>query len=113
MIARKRRNGMSLIELMAAIIIAGTIAAVSIQYLRPASETGKQRSCDLIRETLQSHARRFNERTGQVPSSNLSQLQSTEYYGPVLPTCPITGDSYRLDRSGVVTCPTHEATRDK
>lgn len=113
MTARGRRTGMSLIELMATIIIAATIAALSIQYLRPTSDTGKQRSCDMIRETLQSYARYYNETTGQVPSGDLSELQSPQSYGAALPKCPVTGESYSLDRSGVVTCPTHEATRDK
>lgn len=111
--ATTARAGMSLIEVLAAIVIAATIAALSIQYLRPASETGKQRSCDLTREILQSDVQRFTASSGRAPSRDLRELSTTQYSGTVLPTCPITDQSYRLDRSGVVTCPTHEATRVK
>jgi prepilin-type N-terminal cleavage/methylation domain-containing protein len=111
--ATTKRTGMSLIEVLAALVIAATIAALGIHYLRPAGDTGKQRTCDMTREILQTDARRFTESTGRPPSRNLRQLRTNQYSGTVLPTCPVTGQSYRLDRSGIVTCPTHEATRVK
>ena len=104
-------TGMSLIEVLAALVIAATVAALGVQYLRPAGETGKQRTCDMTREILQTDARRFTESTGRVPSSDLRELRTPQYSGTVLPTCPVTGQSYLLDRSGIVTCPTHESTR--
>lgn len=111
--ATTKRTGMSLIEVLAALVIAAIVAALSIQYLRPAGDTGKQRSCDMTREILQTDTRRFTDSTGRAPSSNLRELGTNQYSGTVLPTCPITAQSYRLDRSGIVTCPTHETTRVK
>ena len=109
----RRCTGMSLIEVLAALVIAATVAALGIQYLRPAGDTGKQRSCDVTREILQADARRFTESTGRAPSSDLRELRAIQYSGTVLPTCPITAQSYRLDLGGIVTCPTHESTRVK
>ncbi len=111
--ATAKRTGMSLIELMAALIIAATVAAMGFQYLRPAGDTGKQRACDMTREILQTDAQRFTESTGRAPSSDMRELETIQYSGTALPTCPITDQSYRLDRSGIVTCPTHETTRVK
>ncbi len=105
--------GMTLMELLAALIIAATVAAVSIQYLRPPSETGKQRSCDLTRAMLQNDAQRYFDTTGVMPRTDLRELATAEYAGVVVPTCPVTGEAYRLDRNGIVGCPTHEATRVK
>ncbi len=111
--ATEKCTGMSLIEVLAALVIAATIAAIGIQYLRPAGDTGKQRTCDMTREILQTDARRFTESTGRAPSRNLRELRTDQYSGTVLPTCPVTEQSYLLDRSGIVTCPTHESTRIK
>ena len=111
--AIRKRTAMSLIEILAALVIAATIAAIGIQYIRPAGATGKQRTCDLTREILQTDARRFSEATGRTPSSDLRELATNQYTGTTLPICPVTGQSYRLDRSGTVTCPTHESTRTK
>ena len=113
MMPTANRAGFSLLEVIAALILAATVAAISIQYLRPPSETGKQRSCDFARQILQNDAQRYSESTGQMPRSDLSELRTLEYSGTVLPTCPITGQAYRRDRNGVVGCPTHEATRAK
>jgi prepilin-type N-terminal cleavage/methylation domain-containing protein len=107
------RHGMTLLEVMAALIIAATVAAISIQYLRPVDATSKQRTCDMTRELLQNDAQRYFEATGQLPRTDLRELRTAQYSGTVLPICPVTGQSYRRDRNGVVGCPTHEATRAK
>jgi hypothetical protein len=46
-----------------------------------------------------------------MPSGSLRELETSEFAGDVLPLCPMTGEAYSIDRSGVVACPTHEATR--
>jgi type II secretory pathway pseudopilin PulG len=104
---------MTLLEVMAALIIAATVAAISIGYLRPPSETGKQRSCDVTRQMLQNDAQRYLESSGRMPQTDLRELRDPRYSGSVLPVCPITGEAYRRDRAGIVGCPTHEATRVK
>jgi prepilin-type N-terminal cleavage/methylation domain-containing protein len=107
------QTAFTLIELIAALAIAASIAAISIQYLRPAGVTSQQRSCDLTRELLQSDAQRYQATLGRAPSANLSELANSQYSGTPLPRCPITGESYRLGRDGTVGCPTHETTRSK
>lgn len=111
MTGNARRVGFSLLELIAALIIAATLAALSLHHLREPAQTGKQRSCDLTREVLQDHADRYLEANGRLPQSDLRELATTQYSGNDLPVCPVTGLSYRLDRNGVVTCPTHEPSR--
>lgn len=105
------RRGFTLLELIAAVIISATLAAVSIHYLREPSITGKQRSCDTARELMQGYADRYFEENDRRPSGNLRELATDEYAGITVPVCPVTGDAYAIDRNGVVGCPTHESTR--
>lgn len=107
------RRGFSLIELIAALIIAATLAAFSIQYLRQPSQSGKQRSCDVTREILQDYADRFIEGNNRPPSRDLRELAVTEYAGATVPRCPVTDDAFEIDRNNVVQCPTHEVSREK
>ena len=107
----RRCLGMSLLELLAALIIAASVSALGIHYLRPAGESSQQRSCDLTRALLQNDAQRFLESNGRLPRSDLQELRTNQYSGPTLPVCPVTSQSYRLDRQGIVVCPAHEATR--
>jgi prepilin-type N-terminal cleavage/methylation domain-containing protein len=105
------RNAFSLLEIIAALVIASTVAVVGIQYLRPSGDTGKQRSCDLTREMLQNDTQRYSEYVGSMPSADLNELAFPQYSGAVLPTCPVTGQAYGLDKDDNVVCPTHESTR--
>ncbi len=82
---RIQRNAFSLLEITAALVISATVAVAGIQYLRPAGDTGKQRSCDLTRELLQNDAQRYFEYTGSMPGADLKELVSPEYSGAVLP----------------------------
>jgi competence protein ComGC len=111
MIDRKGKVGFTLLELVAALMIAAGLAALSMHYLQVPGQTSKQRSCDLTREVLQDYADRYQQSQGRGPSADLRELQTSQYAGVNLPTCPVTGQAYTLVRSGVVSCPTHEATR--
>lgn len=111
MIPADHRNGFSLLEVIAALVIAATVAAISIRYLRVPGQTGKQRSCDVTREILQNYATTYSETNGQFPSRDLRELGTTQYAGIALPTCPVTKEAYTIGRSGSIACPTHEATR--
>jgi prepilin-type N-terminal cleavage/methylation domain-containing protein len=104
--------GFTLMEIIAALVIASLVSVIGIQYLRPSGDTSKQKSCDLAREMLQNDAQRYFEVHGVMPAADLNQLASPEYSGALLPTCPVTDQAYRLDRNNTVICPTHESTRN-
>jgi prepilin-type N-terminal cleavage/methylation domain-containing protein len=101
------RDGFSLIEVIAAVIIAATVAALSIHYLKPAAATSQQRSCDLTRQLLQNDADRYFQSTGRRVSRNLRQLKSSAYSGDPLPACPVSQRPYRCNAQGIVFCTKH------
>jgi len=101
------RSGMSLIEIIAALIIAATVTAVGIRHLTPVNESSRNRSCELTRQVLQNDVKRYRETTGQTVSSNLREIAVNDYSGNPLPTCPGSGSVFRLNRSGQVECPSH------
>ena len=105
-----RSGGFSLLEVIFALTLTAIVAALGIRHLNVPGDTAQQRTCDATRQTLQGYAERFRDDTGQVPGRNLREIQTANYAGTTLPTCPITGQAYRI-RRGVVGCPTHEATR--
>ncbi len=113
MMQTKTRAGFTLLEITTGLIIAAAVAAISIQYLRPAAETSEQRACDMTRQLLQNEANRYMDSLGRLPSADLRELGTTQYAGTVLPTCPMTGDAYTRGRTGIVGCPAHEPTREK
>ncbi|TWU56826.1 hypothetical protein Poly51_27430 [Rubripirellula tenax] len=107
-VSRSPRRAFSLVELLAAVMIAAIVATIAISQYRTPGDTAHSRSCELCRETVQTEVRRFTDTTSSSPSSDLRQLTSTEYWGGPLPTCPVTGNAFQLDRSGTVVCSTHK-----
>ncbi len=104
------RRGFTLLEMILTVVIISTVAAVSLQYLRPTGEASRQRSCDLARQMLQNYADRYYTQTGNWPSNNLSEIAKANYAGDSLPVCPCQGGNYQMS-GAIVICPTHEATR--
>ena len=110
--SRLPRQGLTLIEILAALMIASLVAVLGVRHTLPVGESAKQHTCDLTRQILQNDASLYQQTTGNSPSGDLRELENAQYSGVVLPVCPITGEQYSLERNGTVTCPTHESTRE-
>ncbi len=105
-----RRRGLTLLEVILAVVIAATVAAMGLHFMRPTGVHSRQQSCDLTRQTVQLEAGRYRDANGVWPSSDLRQLNDSAYFPNGVPSCPAQGGAYRLTGSQVV-CPVHEATR--
>lgn len=99
---------MSLLELVAAMTIAAAVMALGVHYLKPADAVAHQRSCDLTRELLQNDCERHFDANDRYPRTDLRDIQSAEFAGDPLPTCPSIGENYRVNRSGRIECPSHQ-----
>ncbi len=105
-----RRRAFTLLEIMLAVIITGVVAALGISHLRKPGVDSHQHACDVDREMLQGLAERYAEDEDASPSKDLRELAAADYFDGKLPTCPSTHQAYEW-RNGIVSCPTHEATR--
>ncbi len=104
-------SGFSLLEVILAIVIASTVAAIGISHLRKPASDAHQHSCDAHREMLQGLADRYVAEQGLPASRDLRELQGATYYETAVPRCPATAQSYEL-LGPLVECPAHRSTRN-
>ncbi|TWT53928.1 hypothetical protein Pla22_15620 [Rubripirellula amarantea] len=107
MISSKSTSAFTLIEVIAAVILVSVVAMLGIQHVRTAGESGQARGCELNRRTLQLEVERYELLNRSLPSRDLRELKSADYWNGDLPTCPVTGQAMTIDRDGNVVCPTH------
>ncbi|WP_372722968.1 competence type IV pilus major pilin ComGC [Novipirellula sp.] len=101
------RKGFTLIEVMAVLIISATVAIIGIRHLQQPGDLAHDRSCQLARELLQHYVQAYIDDTGSAPSSSMREIATDVYAGRTLPTCPVTGRAFQLDRNGRVRCADH------
>ena len=105
-----QRGGFTLLEVILAVVIAATVAAMGVHFMRPTGIHSRQKACDLTRQTVQLEANRYRDANGVWPRNDLRELVAAEHFVNGVPSCPAQGGAYRLNGSQVV-CPLHEATR--
>jgi len=104
--SRNMKFGFSLIEVIFAIVLSAAVAIIGIRHLQTPGNVARDRACDLQREMLQGHADRYADMVGRTPSRDLNELESAEYLGTELPSCPSSGQAFRY-QGGEVICPAH------
>lgn len=101
-----RRSGMSLLEVVAAVVIASMLAVAGFALMRDQSGIAHQRICEGHRTVLQCDAELYQRETGRWPSGKMSELATSDYTGPKLPCCPMSpktsGSNYRFTGNRVI-----------
>lgn len=92
-----------MLELIAAVILLGAVAAVAVPRFGTAARAVDVESCHRCRETIDLHAAMFKRNTGSWPQANLSNLAATLPEG--LPACPVDGTAYSLNTTTGETVP--------
>lgn len=105
------RDGMSLLEIVAAVILSAMVAMTGLMFLQGHGKTAQERTCMGHRIRLRNDAELFLRENGRGPDSNLEKLRDGNYTGNVLPACPSHGGTdgktnYRWDGTDV-TCGYH------
>ena len=97
-IALNLRRGFSLLELLAVVVILGIIAALIVPRVGQSSDTAKEKMLPAQSRRNQHHVEQYYIHNGVWPADNLSDIGAdVNYFPDGLPTCPVSGQPYRLD----------------
>jgi general secretion pathway protein G len=92
------RPAFSLMELIAVVAILGVIAALIIPRLITGTDVAKDKACFHNRAEINITVERFYMHNDAWPANDLSDIGADANYFPDgLPTCPVSGQAYRLD----------------
>jgi len=85
-------------ELLAVVTILGIIAALIVPRITTNSDSAKEKSCIHNRAEINISVEQFYLHNSTWPANDLSDIATdTSYFPDGLPTCPLTGQPYRLD----------------
>ncbi len=95
--SNSRRQGFSLMELLAVVTILGIIAAIVVPRVTTSSDTAKQKVNDHNKGTINSAVERYYIETGSWPSADLNELDDVNYFPDGLPSNPVDNSAYALN----------------
>lgn len=94
----KRREGLSLVELMAVVSILAAIAAMVLPRIvnhRSAADTAAN---EVYKGEIDLQCHLWRRANGSWPAVDLNDIgASTDYFPEGLPTCPVDGAAYTID----------------
>ncbi len=92
------RAAFSLMELLAVVTILGILAAMIVPRVSGGNDMAKDKTCFHNRAEINITVEQFYLHTGTWPANDLSDIGADPNYFPDgLPTCPVSGQPYRLD----------------
>ena len=68
----------------------------ALKYVSISSDAAKLKSCNHNRAEINSAIERYSVSNGSFPT-NLSDLETLDYFPEGIPTCPLTGSAYALN----------------
>lgn len=95
---RKCRNGLTLLEVVLAMVILTVVTLAVAGFVRQPSERVQSSACNLRVRQLNVHIKQYRSDYQTLPSVDLRELADGRYLGEVLPVCPVDGRGYSLDR---------------
>jgi prepilin-type N-terminal cleavage/methylation domain-containing protein len=94
----KHRNAFSLMELIAVVTILGIIAVLIVPRVNQGNDRAKENACVHNRAEINITVERYYLHNSAWPASDLSDIGADgDYFPDGLPTCPVSGQAYRLD----------------
>ena len=94
------RLAFSLMELIAVVAILGILAALVVPRVISGSDLAKEKTCNHNRAEINITVERYYIHNESWPADDLSDISvDKDYFPEGLPTCPVSGQSYRLDPS--------------
>ena len=97
----RRRDGVTLLEMLAAVMIIGIVALMVLPRVFDQSRDAKRNACHVNRENINNQAQLWFRNQAVWPSGPLADSigADVEYFPGGFPTCPVDGTTYELDAS--------------
>ena len=93
-----KRNGFSLMELLAVVTILGIIAAIIVPRVAISSDTAKAKVNSHNKATINAAVERWYVEKGSWPANNLSDIGAdTSYFPEGVPVNPTNNSAYSLN----------------
>src|SRR5690349_21908953 len=93
-----KKNGFSLLKLLAVVTILGIIAAIIVPRVTVSSATAKTKVRDHQKATINAAVERYYIDTNGWPANDLSDIGANANYFPSgIPTNPVDGTAYTLN----------------
>ena len=93
-----RTAGFSLLELLAVVVILGTIATVLMPRLSQVTQVAKQKADEMNQAQINAAVERFQILEGDWPANDLSDIASnTNYFSNGIPNNPVNNLPYQLN----------------
>lgn len=97
---RRGSRGLSLLEILAVVTIIGVLAVIVIPRFANHSDRAKAKACHVNKGNIETQTQLWLRNKGRWPASDLSDIGAhPDYFPDGLPTCPVDGGSYVLDRT--------------
>ncbi len=96
MVQRKKREGVTLIELLIVVLILAALSAIAIPRISQSAHNAKQNACDTNIDVINSAIEMYNADNGNYPATLNLVTGSTTYFPDGAPTCPLAG-VYTMD----------------
>jgi len=92
------RRGFSLLELLAVVVILGTIAMVVVPRVSSTVSSADESTAEMNRAVINAAVERYFLDHGEWPANDLSDIGADPNYFPEpIPPNPVTGNPYELD----------------
>ncbi len=93
-----RRDGFSLLEVLAVVSLMGIVAAIVMPRLSSHSKDARINACHLYRGNIEVQAELWRRNRGKWPAGSLKDIgQTSRYFPDGLPACPVDDSSYTID----------------
>jgi general secretion pathway protein G len=97
-----RREGLTLVEVLAVVSILGILAAMVVSRVTANSEDTNRNACYVNIGDIEMQVELFRRNEGSWPADNLSDIippGETDYFPSGLPVCPYDGSAYTINSS--------------
>jgi prepilin-type N-terminal cleavage/methylation domain-containing protein len=98
MTPRRKKLGLSLMELLAALTILAILVVIIVPRFGDNAKTAKKRACSVNKGNIEVQSQLWYRTKGAWPATTLSDIGANQTFFPEgLPTCPVDGSTYQLD----------------